>query len=48
MGLHYPSDTRAGQYLADKTFELLVECDTVKKMIEEGRKEWDLKLLEGQ
>lgn len=46
MGLHYPSDTRAGQYLADKTFEFLVGCDTVKKMIEEGRKEWDLQPLE--
>jgi len=46
MGLHYRSDTKAGQCLADKTFELLVGCDTVKKMIEEARKEWDLQPLD--
>lgn len=45
MGLHYSSDTKAGKWLADKTFELLFRCDTVRKMIEEGRKEWDLQPL---
>lgn len=40
MGLHYPSDSRAGKILADETFKLLKECPTVDEMIKGARSEW--------
>jgi subtilisin family serine protease len=42
MGLNYPSDSRAGQSLADQTFELLMQSNTVKKMIAAAREEWGI------
>jgi hypothetical protein len=43
MGLHYPSDSRAGKILADETFELLKECPTVKEMFKGAKSEWGRK-----
>jgi membrane-associated phospholipid phosphatase len=40
MGLHYPSDSRAGRHLADETLKLLKRSETVKKMIVDAREEW--------
>jgi hypothetical protein len=40
MGLHYPSDSRAGKILADETFKLLKECPTVQEMIDGAKSEW--------
>jgi hypothetical protein len=40
IGLHYPSDSRAGAKLAKESFLLLRECKTVHEMIREARGEW--------
>jgi hypothetical protein len=40
MGLHYPSDSRAGAKLAKESFLLLRECKTLRAMIREARGEW--------
>jgi hypothetical protein len=40
MGLHYPSDSRAGRHLAKETFKLLRESETVKEMMKKARAEW--------
>jgi PAP2 superfamily len=40
MGLHYRSDTLAGQYLAEKTCDLLSGCDTVATLLREAKQEW--------
>jgi acid phosphatase (class A) len=41
LGLHYPSDSKAGEKLAIGSFLLLRTCPTVKAMINAARKEWD-------
>jgi hypothetical protein len=43
MGLHYPSDSRAGKILADETFKLLKKCPTVQEMIDRAKSEWGRK-----
>jgi hypothetical protein len=43
MGLHYPSDTKAGEKLAKESFLLLRECGTVKTLITAARAEWGTK-----
>jgi hypothetical protein len=40
MGLHYPSDSRAGRHLADETLKLLKQSTTVMDMMEHARAEW--------
>ncbi len=40
LGLHYPSDSAAGKLLAERTFLLLKECDTVKDIIALAEAEW--------
>src|SRR5215831_17744996 len=30
LGLHFPSDSKAGRHLAEETFKILVECDSIK------------------
>jgi hypothetical protein len=42
LGLHYPSDSKAGEKLAKASFLLLRECDTVRVLIAAARKEWDI------
>jgi hypothetical protein len=42
LGLHYPSDSKAGEKLAMGSFLLLRKCGTVQAMIEAARKEWDV------
>jgi hypothetical protein len=41
LGLHYRSDSTAGQELADKSFEILMECPTILDIIEKATIEWD-------
>jgi membrane-associated phospholipid phosphatase len=42
LGLHYPSDSKAGRALAEGTFKILKECPTVRDhIIPEARREWD-------
>jgi hypothetical protein len=41
LGLHYPSDSRAGEKLAIGSFLLLRKCPTVAAIIEASRQEWD-------
>jgi hypothetical protein len=40
LGLHYPSDSAAGKFLADRTLELIVQCDTVKDLLPHATAEW--------
>ena len=40
LGLHYPSDSRAGAKLAKESHRLLLECPTVKVMRKTARREW--------
>ena len=40
LGLHYPSDSRAGAKLAKESFLLLRKCNTVDAMIRGARQEW--------
>jgi hypothetical protein len=40
LGLHYPSDSRAGAKLAKESFLLLRHCRTVREMVKEARREW--------
>jgi len=43
-GLHYRSDTVAGQHLAQKVFEILTtECDMFKQNLESAKGEWNAK-----
>jgi hypothetical protein len=41
LGVHYPSDTAAGKYLAETSFELLRICKTVRELIPVAQGEWD-------
>ena len=36
LGLHYPSDTLTGQFLAQQTLALLVQCPTVSDLLPGG------------
>jgi hypothetical protein len=41
IGLHYPSDSAAGKLLAEKSFEILMQCPTIKnEIIPRAKKEW--------
>lgn len=41
IGLHYPSDSAAGKLLAEKSFEILMECPSMKnEVIPRAKKEW--------
>src|SRR5689334_22914635 len=41
LGLHYPSDSAAGKLLAEKSFEILMQCKTVKdEIIPRAKEEW--------
>jgi hypothetical protein len=31
LGLHYPSDSAAGKLLAEESFKILMQCDSIKK-----------------
>jgi hypothetical protein len=30
LGLHYPSDSAAGKLLAEESFKILMQCDSIK------------------
>jgi membrane-associated phospholipid phosphatase len=40
LGLHYPSDRIVGRRLALKSLDLLLQCDSVKRLIEAAQTEW--------
>jgi len=41
LGLHYPSDSAAGKLLAEKSFEILMQCKSVKdEIIPRAKAEW--------
>ncbi|HEX4614630.1 MAG TPA: hypothetical protein VH230_01835, partial [Stellaceae bacterium] len=40
LGLHYPSDSKAGAKLAKASFLLLRKCKTVQAMVPKAREEW--------
>ena len=40
LGLHYPSDTRAGKIVADRSLTLLLQCPTVIDLIAAAKQEW--------
>ena len=33
LGLHYKSDSAAGRFLAEQSYEILMECPTIKNII---------------
>ncbi|RXT57179.1 hypothetical protein B6S44_01695 [Bosea sp. Tri-44] len=39
-GLHYPSDTSAGENIAKGAFEILSRCPSFEKLRSEAKKEW--------
>ncbi|MDQ2762593.1 MAG: hypothetical protein M3Y22_03615, partial [Pseudomonadota bacterium] len=40
LGLHYPSDTRAGKIVADWSLLLLLQCPTIVRLIAQAAQEW--------
>jgi membrane-associated phospholipid phosphatase len=40
LGLHFPSDSEAGRHLAHQSFRLLMQCKTVKSIVNHAKKEW--------
>jgi hypothetical protein len=40
LGLHYPSDSVAGKYIAAMTLPILLECRTVQWLLENAVVEW--------
>jgi membrane-associated phospholipid phosphatase len=40
LGLHYPSDSKAGKYLGDQSLGLLLNCPSVQYLIPIARNEW--------
>jgi membrane-associated phospholipid phosphatase len=40
LGLHYPSDSAAGKYLAARTLPLLLRCATVQYLVTNAPAEW--------
>jgi hypothetical protein len=40
LGVHYPSDSKAGEVLAERSFAILKNCASVKELIAEARVEW--------
>ncbi len=39
-GLHYPSDTRAGERIAEGAFQILLRCRGFQRLRDEARTEW--------
>jgi hypothetical protein len=42
LGLHYRSDSACGKKLAEESFKIMLECDSVKDIIREAKKEWQV------
>jgi acid phosphatase (class A) len=40
LGMHYPSDSRAGKKLAEATAPLLMACTSFRRLREQARREW--------
>jgi hypothetical protein len=40
LGLHYPSDTQAGQILADEVAATFLACPTVSRLVKAAQHEW--------
>jgi membrane-associated phospholipid phosphatase len=40
LGLHYPSDSKAGKYLGDQTLPLLLRCPSVISLVPIAQAEW--------
>ena len=40
LGLHYPSDSKAGKFLGDHSLELLLQCPSVAALIPVAKQEW--------
>jgi membrane-associated phospholipid phosphatase len=44
LGLHFPSDSKAGRHLAEETFKILMECDSINDpkngIIARAKMEW--------
>jgi len=40
LGLHYPTDSKAGKYLGDQTLALLLQCPSVAGLIPVAQAEW--------
>jgi membrane-associated phospholipid phosphatase len=40
LGIHYPSDSEAGMFLASTVFEEFMDCATVKRLRTAAIKEW--------
>jgi hypothetical protein len=41
LGLHYPSDTRAGEHLASNVATAFMACPTVARLIVAAQREWE-------
>jgi membrane-associated phospholipid phosphatase len=41
LGLHYPSDSKAGKFLGDQSLGLLLQCPSVQYLIPIARNEWN-------
>jgi len=40
LGLHYPSDSKAGKYLGDQSAALLLQCPSVAGLLQPAQAEW--------
>jgi hypothetical protein len=40
LGLHYPSDSACGKKLAEESFKILMQCQSVRDIIHEAKQEW--------
>jgi hypothetical protein len=38
--LHYPSDSACGKKLAEESFKILMQCQSVRDIIHEAKQEW--------
>jgi len=45
LGLHYPSDSKAGRYLGDQSVGLLKQCNSVQHLVPIARQEWNNPLV---
>ena len=45
LGLHYPSDSKAGRYLGDQSVGLLKQCTSVQHLVPIARQEWNNPLV---
>jgi membrane-associated phospholipid phosphatase len=41
LGLHYPSDSKAGKYLGDQSLQLLLQCPSVVALLPVAKLEWN-------